>query len=276
MLMKKLLIVIALIVILFIAYFIYIYANYAIAPKEEGEGAGAEEFCTDITTGAKLSITEAKDIAIASECGDTLAETYTCNESTGTWWIDSTLKKEGCAPACVVEVGTKIAVINWRCTGAIMKDETDDWQTYTSEEDGVEFKYPENFSANVWRPHFWPPKLTVVSTSEDPVAKGCQDFPSGIQGATENEIKINNINFILYKASEGAAGSSYNSYCYVTEKDQNYYVISFVIKTTNGCGQNCSVYCYTQYEEECLNFDGNKEVEEPISQIISTFKFLED
>lgn len=43
----------------------------------------------------------------------------TCNEGTKTYWIDLTLEKEGCNPACVIDVDKKSAEINWRCTGLI-------------------------------------------------------------------------------------------------------------------------------------------------------------
>jgi hypothetical protein len=66
-----------------------------------------------------LTISDAKQIAINSECGDTLKETYVCNELTGTYWIDLDIKMEGCNPACVVNVETREAEINWRCTGLI-------------------------------------------------------------------------------------------------------------------------------------------------------------
>lgn len=154
-------------------------------------------------------------------------------------------------------------------------DETANWKTYKNEEYGFEIKYPDNFSANVWKPHFWPSTITVVSTNEDPIKKGCPDFPAGIQGATESKIRINNIDYLLYAGSEGAAGSSYNSYCYVTERGQKYYVIDFVIRTTNGCGGSCGPYCGTQYELECINFNFEKDIKEPVQKIISTFRFLE-
>ena len=77
------------------------------------------EFCIDKETGAKLSYAEAKEIAIAGECGDRLKEIHLCNEYTGTWWIDVDIERELCNPACVVDVNTKEAVINWRCTGVV-------------------------------------------------------------------------------------------------------------------------------------------------------------
>lgn len=83
-------------------------------------GCAGEEYCTDEKTGAKMSLSEAMEIAQATEeCADMLKETAVCNEYTGTWWIDLYEKKTNCYPACVVNVVTKEAEINWRCTGLL-------------------------------------------------------------------------------------------------------------------------------------------------------------
>ena len=79
----------------------------------------AEEFCQKKGTDIKLSLSEAKEIAIHGQCGDKLRDTYICNEITGTWWIDLDIEKAGCSPACVINVETKTAEINWRCTGLL-------------------------------------------------------------------------------------------------------------------------------------------------------------
>jgi hypothetical protein len=84
-------------------------------PEEDLE----EEFCQKKGTDIKLSLSEAKKIAVLGECGDNLKDTYICNEITGTWWINLDIEKEGCSPACVIDVETKIAEINWRCTGLL-------------------------------------------------------------------------------------------------------------------------------------------------------------
>jgi len=74
-----------------------------------------EESCGEMT------LAEAKEIALESDCvkEGNLKETYLCNDFTGTWWLDLEIDKPGCAPACVVNVVTKEAEINWRCTGLI-------------------------------------------------------------------------------------------------------------------------------------------------------------
>jgi len=101
-----------------------------VEPRRVGVGKGCcckkieEEFCT-AKTGERLSLTKAKEIASASsECGRyKLAESHVCNSYTGTWWLDLDIEKPGCNPACVVNVITKEAKINWRCTGLDIRGE---------------------------------------------------------------------------------------------------------------------------------------------------------
>jgi hypothetical protein len=151
-------------------------------------------------------------------------------------------------------------------------NETAGWITYNNPE--FQFKYPENFGGNVWRPLFWPATTTVVSINEDPVAKGCGDMQSNLSAVTEQKIKINNIDFSLYTARDAGAGNLYSNYCYVTEKNQKYYIIYFLINSHTGCYQGgCGAYCGTQYEAECRNFDLVRDVEKPIETIVSTFMF---
>ena len=78
-----------------------------------------EEHCTIEGGSNTLTLSHAKEIAINSECGDNLEETFFCNEVTGTYWIDLVLEKEGCNPACVVDIENRTASINWRCMGLI-------------------------------------------------------------------------------------------------------------------------------------------------------------
>jgi len=115
-----------------------------------------EESCAD-GKGNILTITDAKEIAKNSECGDNLIisclcpqgyrqegeacnpecyyskpkclqpsvvceKSYVCNENTGTYWINLDIKKEGCNPACVINLETRTAEINWRCTGALPEE----------------------------------------------------------------------------------------------------------------------------------------------------------
>lgn len=82
-----------------------------------------DAICSNEAGTAGMSLSKAMQIAEASECAQegTLAATHMCNSITGTWWIDLTPNepKDGCNPACVVNVATETAEINWRCTGLI-------------------------------------------------------------------------------------------------------------------------------------------------------------
>ena len=78
-----------------------------------------EDHCMKEDTGGILTLSDAEEIAINSECGGNLKETFVCNKVTGTYWIDLSLEKEGCNPACVIDVENRTVSINWRCTGLI-------------------------------------------------------------------------------------------------------------------------------------------------------------
>lgn len=85
------------------------------------ESCPSDVQCTKEGTDHSLSLSDAKVIAEDSTCvheGD-LDEKAICNEVTGTWWIDLDIEKEGCSPACVIDVETMQADINWRCTGLL-------------------------------------------------------------------------------------------------------------------------------------------------------------
>ena len=79
------------------------------------------ELCTKAGTRDSMSLNYAIWIAQASECTEqgNLKDNHFCNENTGTWWIDLDIEKEGCNPACVINVVTEEIEINWRCTGLI-------------------------------------------------------------------------------------------------------------------------------------------------------------
>ncbi|MFZ3073654.1 MAG: hypothetical protein WA093_00775 [Minisyncoccales bacterium] len=71
-------------------------------------------------TGESMDYYTAQRIFDASQCaieGSADSDPY-CNPNTGTWWIDILTFRKGCDPACVINVITKKAEVNWRCTGA--------------------------------------------------------------------------------------------------------------------------------------------------------------
>jgi len=80
---------------------------------------------TENRVDSEISIGEAYSIALESSCvsesGSEVFEKGYYNSSTKTWWLDTSLSKEGCNPKCVVSESEKTAEINWMCTGLIPK-----------------------------------------------------------------------------------------------------------------------------------------------------------
>ncbi len=60
---------------------------------------------------------KAINLAKNSECTKegTLTEEIHYNQNSKTWLIDLELPKQGCDPACVINLEEKTAEINWRC-----------------------------------------------------------------------------------------------------------------------------------------------------------------
>ena len=84
-------------------------------------------FTIGVSPDETMALDEALDIAQRSVCVEvgTLSENATLNDWTGTWWIDLNADKDGCAPACVVDIADQTAEVNWRCTGGLPAEEQD-------------------------------------------------------------------------------------------------------------------------------------------------------
>ena len=96
----------------------------ALAAATADEPVGAS--CALSGTDRSMTYSEAVDLARRSECASVgqLLDANLCNEQTGTWWLGLDAPREGCNPACVVDVAARTAVINWRCTGLLMPTAT--------------------------------------------------------------------------------------------------------------------------------------------------------
>jgi len=94
-------------------------ATMTTSPASTTSAVGQIETCQKTGTTSSMLYAEAVGLAMKSDCAvqGKLKTTHICNNTTGTWWIDLDVTKAGCAPACVVDVVTKTATVNWRCTG---------------------------------------------------------------------------------------------------------------------------------------------------------------
>ncbi|MEM4240078.1 MAG: hypothetical protein QXM31_02430 [Candidatus Woesearchaeota archaeon] len=90
-------------------------------------GCGGESVCQKKGTKLAMKTSDALQIAQNSACvaEGTVKEGNMCNDFTGTVWFEFEPKepKEGCNPACVVNIESREAEINWRCTGLMVPKE---------------------------------------------------------------------------------------------------------------------------------------------------------
>lgn len=83
---------------------------------------GCSQVCTKKDTKLSMTLDDALKLADACTADGTVLETGMCNEFTGTWWLEFEAKepKDGCNPACVVDIENRKSEVNWRCTGLIV------------------------------------------------------------------------------------------------------------------------------------------------------------
>ena len=85
--------------------------------------ANGKSYTEELEMCLTMSIEQALITAQASNCSNEgiLTNNYVCNENTETLWIDLTIENQtGCSPACVLNVNTGEAEVNYRCTGLII------------------------------------------------------------------------------------------------------------------------------------------------------------
>ncbi|MCX6822647.1 MAG: hypothetical protein NTX91_01435 [candidate division SR1 bacterium] len=147
-----------------------------------------------------------------------------------------------------------------------------DWTNYT--DNGIQLKFPKTFGKTVWRAVTRPPVIAEFAAGKDTANIGCPLLNSGMPIYKTNGT-VNGINYTLFTGNDIGAGTLYTSLCYVLSSKKSVYVIDFEISSHSGCQNgNCGAYCGTKNEQECKDFDMNRDVIKPIETIISTFKVL--
>lgn len=137
------------------------------------------EFAVCPQINSLLSEAEARVIAEKS-CikGGEVLETGIYNQNSKTWWYEANLNatREGCNPACVVNEETKIAEINWRCTGLIVpKSSAEEIQKLFVE------KYPKYIQT----------MTTIVNQEIGNYVRGSVSFVPGEPGGVFLAAKVN-------------------------------------------------------------------------------------
>ncbi len=101
-------------------------------------------------------------------------------------------------------------------------------------------------------------------------AKSSKGLEPPIGYGTQKEIVLNGSKYCVLIVSEGAAGTSYVTYNYVTKKDDKHLTLEFILRFP-GCGALSGIDKMEECEEERDNFDPINIVD----KILSTFKFLD-
>lgn len=158
-------------------------------------------------------------------------------------------------------------------TGApeVVKVETAGWNSYKDEISGIEFKYPRDLGKKYIATYTWPPKITVEAIESNFICEQSQNIKTAQGYGKQEEVIINNSKYCVLSVGEGAAGSTYATYKYITDKKDKRLNIEFVLRFTN-CGV---FYGEDNKMEECEKENKDFEPAELIDQVLSTLRFLE-
>ena len=109
---------------------------------------------------------------------------------------------------------------------------TASWETMKSIGGHMTIQYPAQLGTTYMRAVEWPPRVTT-----EPGAFTCFETQTSPLGVTTKRI-IGGVQYCVTTQSEGAAGSTYVTYTYLTEKEQTRIKLVFTIQET-----------------QCLNYD---------------------
>jgi len=130
--MEKTLKILGIVIVLAVLLALYFTMPYEQAPSvsketQQQENQTQEEDIIDkyvvkctTKSGKTMTMDRAKEIALASDCGDRIVGEAFCNADAGTWSIDMIVQRPGCDPSCIVDIETEQAVIDWKCTGIVI------------------------------------------------------------------------------------------------------------------------------------------------------------
>jgi benzodiazapine receptor len=123
------------------------------------------------------------------------------------------------------------------------------WKTFYDDKDHMYFRYPETLATTYMHAVDWPPQMAVRHD-----AFTCTETGSEIaQGGETGQKTINGHAYCVTKSSEGAAGSVYTQYIYMTQRAN--FVLAFIatVRATQ-CG-NYDEPQRTACEQERAAFD---------------------
>lgn len=137
------------------------------------------------------------------------------------------------------------------------------WQTFTDQKQNLTFRYPEQLPTKYIYTVNWSPQVAVINTPFS-CTEGESETP-----LTNKTVKhtINNHAYCITTVTEGAAGSLYTRYFYVTEKDNKTIIFTFTLRAVQ-CGN------YNEPEKSaCENERQTFDLDTLMDQVIQSTQF---
>jgi len=153
-------------------------------------------------------------------------------------------------------------------------EETADWKVYRDEKSKFEFRYPEKYIISPFGEGKTP--QVIVATSPEDIADQC--FYKGEQpqyfseDSKAGKLTLSGTDFCITKVVDAGAGSVFPVYYYTVKQSNTYITLKFEVQYSN-CGGYYGQPEFSACEEFKQNLRMN--VEKPIENIISTFRFIE-
>ncbi len=115
------------------------------------------------------------------------------------------------------------------------------WLTFTDEAGVYTYRYPANLGTTYITPQEWPPQINLLEAS--PLDCVPAEHPTAHGGQTEDKI-VNGHEYCVTTQVEGAAGSTYTDYAYLTLLKNKLIRVNLTLR-----------------EPQCLNYDEPKQGE---------------
>jgi hypothetical protein len=137
------------------------------------------------------------------------------------------------------------------------------WQTFIDQKQNLTYRYPEQLPTKYIYTVNWPPQVAVINTPFS-CTEGESETP-----LTNKTVKhtINSHAYCITTVTEGAAGSLYTRYFYVTEKDNKTIIFAFTLRVVQ-CGN------YNEPEKSaCENERQTFDIDNLMDQVIQSTQF---
>jgi hypothetical protein len=174
----------------------------------------------------------------------------------------------------------KISLMNVENVKIMLLDETSDWPTYTDAQNGFELKYPLFLI-----PDNNTPSSTIIDCSAPNFPSQCpnsEDVQQKLRDFNPNTQPLkfapypstDDIKFCEAVVSEGAAGTSYKNYFYLTKKDNKCIVVKITTAYPN-CQNYLPLKPGNRDQEVLYNncVQTNRKKPSVLREVMSTFKF---